>query len=175
MRKEERGHKKQAGAVRGKGASNMNTKKSFIGGVLLLSVVTLASGCASSSNPGGLTEREVGGLTGAGVGAGSGAIIGSATGHAAAGAAIGLPIGLATGAIVGEGMRQSKEEAKEAAREEVMKQQYGGAGQPSLVDQRLDVEPRAYTKYNPKTGQRFPSHYELDPVTGDRLEPVRVA
>ena len=39
--------------------------------VLALTLV----GCASKSNPGGLTEREVGGLTGAGLGAGTGAII----------------------------------------------------------------------------------------------------
>ena len=128
-------------------------------------------GCASESNPGGMTEREVGGLTGAGVGAGSGAIIGSATGHAAAGTAIGLPIGLAAGAIIGEGMRETKEDAKQAAREEVMKQQYAQQPPPPVTYQRGVVE--AGKKYNPKTGQTFPERYVYDPETGEKLEYVK--
>ena len=134
-------------------------------------VVFLVSGCASQSNPGGLTEREVGGLSGAAMGAGTGAIIGSATGHAAAGTAIGLPVGLVAGAAIGEGMRRTKEDAKQAAREEVMKQQYQQA-QPPVTARPQGVE--THTMYNPKTGQTFPDGYLYDPKTGEQLMPVKV-
>ena len=132
-------------------------------------LLALTAGCASDSNPGGMTEREVGGLTGAAVGAGSGAIIGSASGAAAAGTAIGLPVGLAAGALVGEGMRQNKEAAKRAAREEVMKQEYA-TRQPPVVTDKEGVE---YSMYNPKTGQTFPRGYVYDPKTGDALHMVK--
>ena len=138
----------------------------------LMIVLTFLSGCASESNPGGLTEREVGGLTGAGMGAGTGAIIGSATGNAAVGTAIGAPIGLVAGAAIGEGMRRNKESAKQAAREEVMKQQYNQY-QPSVTTQQATVE--ALKKYNARTGQRFPELYVYDPVTGEKLEYVKAA
>lgn len=146
-------------------------------------VLTMAfmPGCASTSNPGGLTEREVGGLAGAGMGAGTGAIIGSATGHAAAGTAIGLPVGLAAGALVGEGMRRNKEAAKEAAREEVMKERYSQPT-PALTRQdNLETAGKGVEafdeqwKYNPKTGQRYPDYYIYDPVSGEPLQPVRAS
>ena len=136
--------------------------------VLALTLV----GCASKSNPGGLTEREVGGLTGAGLGAGTGAIIGSATGHAAVGTAIGAPVGLVAGALVGEGMRRSKESAKEEIREEMLQQQYQQS-QPVVTGQTQSLE--NYRMYNPKSGQTFPAGYVFDPKTGERLEPVRAA
>ncbi|MBI3314233.1 MAG: hypothetical protein HYZ83_08370 [Candidatus Omnitrophica bacterium] len=137
----------------------------------LIFVLALVPGCASNSNPGGLTEREVGGLTGAGIGAGSGAIIGSATGSAAAGTAIGLPIGLVAGGLIGEGMRQNKEAAKQAAREEVMKQEYGQS-QPEVTSGVRTVE--SNKMYNPKTGQTFPDGYLFDPKSGEKLEPMKV-
>lgn len=140
----------------------------------LILTVAFTSGCASSSNPGGLTEREVGGLTGAGVGAGTGAIIGSATGNAAVGTAIGAPIGLLAGGLVGEGMRRTKENAKQEMREEMLQQQYAQQHQqiqPSVAYQVSGVE--THSKYNPKTGGTFPERYQFDPVTGDKLEPVK--
>ena len=139
--------------------------------IFAVAVVFLVSGCASQSNPGGLTEREVGGLGGAAMGAGTGAIIGSATGNAAAGTAIGLPIGLVAGAAIGEGMRRTKEDAKQAAREEVMKQQYQQAQPPVTARPQGGVE--NHTMYNPKTGQTFPEGYLYDPKTGEQLTPVR--
>lgn len=142
--------------------------------VPMISLVALGiSGCASSQNPGGLSEREVGGLAGAGVGAGTGAIIGSATGHAAAGTAIGAPIGLVAGAAIGQGMHHTKETAKQEMREESMKQQYSES-QPSLTsEQQAGVE--AYKKYNARTGQRFPDYYLYDPVSGEKLDFVKAA
>ena len=59
--------------------------KIYTATALLLALALLGSvGCSAP-----LSNREKGGLLGAGLGAGTGAIIGSATGHAAAGAAIG--------------------------------------------------------------------------------------
>lgn len=150
----------------------MRNRKMWI--AFLVSTLALMPGCASTSNPGGLTEREVGGLGGAAMGAGTGAIIGSATGHAAAGTAIGTPLGLVAGAAIGEGMRRNKEAAKEAAREEVKKQQYAQSQQPSVTYQQ-EAAPEINMKYNPKTGQTFPERYIYDPVSGEKLEYVRVA
>ena len=140
--------------------------------VLVWITVFLASGCASPSNPGGLREREIGGLGGAAVGAGTGAIIGSATGHAAAGTAIGLPVGLVAGAAIGEGMRRTKEDAKQAAREEVMNQQYEQE-QPPVTSRVQGVE--TFTMYNPKTGQAYPEGFLFDPKTGEKLQPIQAA
>ena len=149
--------------------------------VMLAAGLTVLPGCASESNTGGLTEREVGGLTGAGIGAGTGAIIGSATGHAAAGTAIGTPLGLVAGAMIGEGMRENKEAAKKAAREEVAKEQAAQAS-PTMTYQANPAEAskgveasEESLKYNPKTGQRFPEYYIYDPVSGEKLEPVRAS
>ncbi|PIQ85922.1 MAG: hypothetical protein COV74_07070 [Candidatus Omnitrophica bacterium CG11_big_fil_rev_8_21_14_0_20_45_26] len=149
----------------------MKIRNRWFSMMALAAFLIYLAGCASPSNPGGLTEREVGGLTGAGFGAGTGAIIGSATGNAAAGTAIGLPIGLAAGALIGEGMRQTREEARQAAREEVMAQLYGSST-PSVRYVQTDME-KNFTKYNPKTGQRFPDQYMLDPMTGDKLEFIK--
>lgn len=150
-----------------------NMKRNLFGVVSsLVFALTLMPGCASESNPGGLTEREVGGLTGAGMGAGTGAIIGSATGNAAAGTAIGAPIGLAAGALAGEGMRRSKEQAKREMREEMMQQQYPQP-RPTVVARPGGVE--SNTMYNPKTGRTFPEGYLYDPKSGEKLEPIKAA
>ena len=137
-------------------------------GAAVFLILLLLPGCASKSNPGGLSEREVGGLAGAGMGAGTGAIIGSATGNAAAGTAIGAPVGLVAGALVGEGMRRSKEDAKREIREENMEAE---SSEPSVIRAQKNSENRAM--YNPKTGQTFPIGYMYDPTTGERLEPVK--
>jgi uncharacterized membrane protein len=65
--------------------------------IVAVSLVVATAGCS-----GPLTNREKGGLIGAGLGAGTGAIIGSTVGYAAAGAVIGGPVGLIAGAIVGD-------------------------------------------------------------------------
>ena len=72
--------------------------KIYTATALLLALALLGSvGCSAP-----LSNREKGGLLGAGLGAGTGAIIGSATGHAAAGAAIGGLFGLIAGFFIGD-------------------------------------------------------------------------
>jgi len=142
----------------------------------------MLSGCATES---GLTERETGGLAGAALGAGIGALAGSATGHAGVGTAIGAGAGLLTGAVAGEMARRQKEQTKKELRQEMMQQQYQPqqytpqpvAAQTSVpvVQQQPVYTPPAVkqelnTKYNPRTGQTFPSNYTYDPNTGEELK-----
>lgn len=146
------------------------TKK--IAGVLILCLAL--SGCATDS---GLTERETGGLAGAALGAGIGALAGAATGHAGVGTAIGAGAGLLTGAVAGEMARRQKEQTKKELRQEMMQQQYQptqyGAA-PVATTQTASVQPvvrqEMNTKYNPRTGQTFPSNYTYDPNTGEELK-----
>lgn len=138
------------------------------------------SGCATES---GLTERETGGLAGAALGAGIGALAGSATGHAGVGTAIGAGAGLLTGAVAGEMARRQKEQTKKELREEMMQQQYQPtyAPQPytatSVQTQPVSTSPvvrqELNTKYNPRTGQTFPSTYTYDPNTGEALKTLQ--
>ena len=142
--------------------------------VILILCVAL-SGCATES---GLTERETGGLAGAALGAGIGALAGAATGHAGVGTAIGAGAGLLTGAVAGEMARRQKEQTKKELRQEMMQQQY----QPQYAPQPVTTQPVAQTyspaplkqelntKYNPRTGQTFPSHFTYDPNTGEELK-----
>ena len=170
----------RAKARKKQGGANMKNMTCLVAWVLVAGLAVWP-GCATDSTSGGLTEREVGGLTGAGMGAGTGAIIGSATGHAAAGVAIGTPIGLLAGGMIGEGMRQNKEAAKKAAREEVQKQQSAQSQASMTYDRNLSEASKgveaddAELKYNPKTGQRFPEYYIFDPVSGEKLQPIRVS
>ena len=90
----------------------------------MVMVLLMLAGCASSSNPSGLSEREAGLLGGSALGAGMGAIIGHQTGHAGAGTAIGAGAGALAGALIGEGQRRQKENIKEEIHEEMMTQQY---------------------------------------------------
>lgn len=151
--------------------------KKFGLAVLILSVA--CSGCATES---GLTERETGGLAGAALGAGIGALAGSATGHAGVGTAIGAGAGLLTGAVAGEMARRQKEQTKKEIRQEMMQQTY----QPQYAPQAYTtqtapvqqptttytpaVRQELNTKYNPRTGQTFPSNYVYDPNTGEELK-----
>ena len=154
---------------------------------LLTLVLVVFSGCATES---GLTERETGGLAGAALGAGIGALAGSATGHAGVGTAIGAGAGLLTGAVAGEMARRQKEQTKKEIRQEMMQQQYqpgytpqpysaqGVAPvqqQPQSVSQTATqpVRQELNTKYNPRTGQTFPSSYTFDPNTGEELKPLQ--
>ena len=150
--------------------------------VLILGV--MCAGCATEGNPGGLSEREVGALTGGGLGAGLGAIIGHQTGHAGAGTAIGAGAGALAGALAGEGMRRTKESAKQEMRQEMMQQQYqtGYApqytpapqyAQPQVAQPSAPVQQEVHTKYNPRTGQTFPERYQYDPSTGEELKYIR--
>ena len=150
--------------------------------ILIMAVVL--SGCATESNPGGLSEREMGALAGGGLGAGLGAIIGHQTGHAGAGTAIGAGAGALAGALAGEGMRRSKEQTKQEIRQEMMQQQYqqGYAPQygaaPQYAQPQTQVAPppvqqEVHTKYNPRTGQTFPERYQYDPATGEELKYIR--
>jgi predicted lipid-binding transport protein (Tim44 family) len=150
----------------------------------LLLVLIFTSGCASDSNPGGLSEREAGGLVGAGLGAGLGAIIGNQTGHAGAGTAIGAGAGLLAGALMGESQRRQKESTKEEIRKEMMQQQYQPqqyAPQPygtpqqqqPAYSQPMQPAQEMNTMYNPRTGQTFPSRYKYDPNTGEDLKPLQ--
>lgn len=141
----------------------------------------ILSGCATDS---GLTERETGGLAGAALGAGAGALVGAATGHAGVGTAIGAGAGLLTGVVAGEMARRQKEQTKKELRQEMMQQQYQPqyAPQPvaaqstaSVQQQPVYAQPAApkqelNTKYNPRTGQTFPSNYTFDPNTGEELK-----
>ena len=151
-------------------------------GSLLVILGVVFSGCATDGS-GGLTEREVGALTGGGLGAGLGAIIGHQTGHAGAGTAIGAGAGALAGALAGEGMRRTKESAKQEIRQEMMQQQYqqGYApaygptpqyAQPQVVQQAAPGQ-EVHTKYNPRTGQTFPERYQYDPQTGEQLKYLR--
>lgn len=149
-------------------------------GAVILSVMLIAGGCTTTR--GNLTERESGGILGAGIGAGTGAIIGSATGTAAIGVAIGTPIGLLVGALIGEAMRLQKESLRNEIRQEQARQMQQGEYHPTVDDV---VSGRVYTqeiskqeiqiKYNPKTGHTFPAKYQVDPITGDKLEFVKAA
>lgn len=149
---------------------------------VLLILPLVLSGCATES---GLTERETGGLAGAALGAGIGALAGSATGHAGVGTAIGAGAGLLTGAVAGEMARRQKEQTKKELRQEMMQQQYQPqqyAAQPVATQGYAPVaaQPTTYapapvkqemnTKYNPRTGQTFPSNYTFDPNTGEELK-----
>lgn len=140
---------------------------------LTVLIVFLAAGCATTPGGAGLSEREAGGLVGAGTGAGLGAIIGSATGNAAAGVAIGTPFGLLIGALIGEGMRQQKAMTRREV--DQLKQQMTQAGYQTelYVPKETDQAGEVHLKYNPKTGQIFPPHYQHDPVTGAKLEYVK--
>jgi predicted lipid-binding transport protein (Tim44 family) len=153
----------------------------------LLTVIILLSGCASDTNPGGLTEREGGALIGGGMGAGLGAIIGSQSGHTGAGTAIGAGAGVLAGALLGEMQRRQKENTKQEIRKEMMQQQYQPqyAPQPYSATQQAPQQQPAYTTqaaqpaqeintmYNPRTGQTFPSRYKFDPNTGEELKPLQ--
>ncbi|MFH0984177.1 MAG: glycine zipper domain-containing protein [Candidatus Omnitrophota bacterium] len=147
--------------------------------LLILSLVF--SGCATES---GLSERETGGLAGAALGAGIGALAGSATGHAGVGTAIGAGAGLLTGVVAGEMARRQKEQTKKELRQEMMQQQYQPQYAPQPVSAQgtaTSVQQPVYasssapkqelnTKYNPRTGQTFPSNYTFDPNTGEELK-----
>lgn len=156
----------------------MKKSQKLIG--LFLATILFFSGCATES---GLTERETGGLMGAGLGAGIGALAGAATGHAGVGTAIGAGAGLLTGAIAGEAARRQKENTKKEIRQEMMQQQY----QPQYTPQPYGGQPiqqqpayaqaapqgEVHTKYNPRTGQTFPSSYTFDPATGEQLQNLK--
>jgi len=145
----------------------------------LVGLVAL-TGCASTSNPGGLSEREAGLLGGGALGAGLGAIIGNQTGHAGAGTAIGAGAGALAGALIGEGQRRQKENIKQEMRQEMMAQQYqqgyapqyGTVPQPQVQRQPVPQQ-EMHTKYNPRTGETFPESYTYDPATGEQLKYLR--
>ncbi|MBP9865123.1 MAG: hypothetical protein KBC91_01840 [Candidatus Omnitrophica bacterium] len=145
----------------------------------VLAVLVFFSGCATEA--GGITERESGGLLGAGLGAGLGAIIGNQTGHAGAGTAIGAGAGLLAGALAGEAARRNKEQVKKEMRQEMMQQQYQGqyapqpvgAQQPAYQQNTMQAAGEAHTQYNPRTGQTFPASMKFDPNTGEQLQPLR--
>ena len=147
-----------------------------------LLVLVLLVGCASSTNPGGLSEREGGALLGGGLGAGLGAIIGNQTGHAGAGTAIGAGSGLLAGALIGESQRRQKENIKKEMRQEMMTQQYqpqytpqpyGQQQQPLTQQAPAGAAQEIHTKYNPRTGQTFPERFKFDPNTGEELQYLR--
>ena len=152
--------------------------------VAILVLLLAFSGCATDS---GLSERETGGLAGAALGAGIGALAGSATGHAGVGTAIGAGAGLLTGAVAGEMARRQKEQTKKELRQEMMQQQYqpqyapqpvSSQGYTPVVQQQISsvqtpVKQELNTKYNPRTGQTFPSNYTYDPNTGEELKPLQ--
>ena len=147
----------------------------------ILILPLILSGCATES---GLSERETGGLAGAALGAGIGALAGSATGHAGVGKAIGAGAGLLTGVVAGEMARRQKEQTKKELRQEMMQQQYqpqyapqavAAQGSTAVQQQPVYTQPAAVkqemnTKYNPRTGQTFPSNYTYDPNTGEELK-----
>ncbi len=157
--------------------------KLFTGKLAVLLILPLIlSGCATES---GLSERETGGLAGAALGAGIGALAGSATGHAGVGTAIGAGAGLLTGVVAGEMARRQKEQTKKELRQEMMQQQYqpqqyapqpvAAQGSTQVQQQPVYTPPAAVkqelnTKYNPRTGQTFPSNYTFDPNTGEELK-----
>jgi len=147
----------------------------------VLAVLVLFSGCATEA--GGITERESGGLLGAGLGAGLGAIIGNQTGHAGAGTAIGAGAGLLAGALAGEASRRNKEQVKKEMRQEMMQQQYQGQyapqpyggqqQQPAYQQNTAQAAGESHTQYNPRTGQTFPASMKFDPNTGEQLQQLR--
>ena len=152
------------------------TKK--LAAILILPL--MFSGCATDS---GLSERETGGLAGAALGAGAGALVGAASGHAGVGTAIGAGAGLLTGVVAGEMARRQKEQTKKELRQEMMQQQYQPqyAPQPVAAQSAMPVQQQPVytqpsvkqelnTKYNPRTGQTFPSNYTYDPNTGEELK-----
>ncbi len=160
----------------------MKTFKQFM--ALFLIAGMLSSGCATET--GGLSERETGGLLGAGAGAGLGAIIGNQTGHAGAGTAIGAGAGLLAGALMGEANRRNKEQVKKEIRQEMMQNQYQpqyapqpvnyGTVQQQVPQQQVvaaQATQEVHTKYNPRTGQTFPDRYKYDPNTGEELQYLR--
>lgn len=147
----------------------------------ILILPLIFSGCATES---GLSERETGGLAGAALGAGAGALVGAASGHAGVGTAIGAGAGLLTGVVAGEMARRQKEQTKKELRQEMMQQQYQPqyAPQPVAAQGSVPVQQQPVytqsaagkqelnTKYNPRTGQTFPSNYTYDPNTGEALK-----
>lgn len=143
---------------------------------VLLILPLVLSGCATDS----LSERETGGLAGAALGAGAGALVGAATGHAGVGTAIGAGAGLLTGVVAGEMARRQKEQTKKELRQEMMQQQYqpnqyaaapvATATTPQSTYAQPAVKQELNTKYNPRTGQTFPSNYTFDPNTGEELK-----
>jgi predicted lipid-binding transport protein (Tim44 family) len=158
--------------------------KSFTKKLAVLLILPLAlCGCATDS---GLSERETGGLAGGVLGAGIGALAGAATGHAGIGTAIGAGAGLLTGAVAGEMVRREKEKTKQDMRQEMMQQQYqptqytpqptgaqtqaAAPVQPQVATAPAGVKQEMNTKYNPRTGQTFPSNYTYDPNTGEELK-----
>ena len=92
---------------------------------------------------------------------------------------IGAGAGLLTGAVAGEMARRQKEQTKKELREEMMQQQYQPmyAPQPYTATQPVATAPVARqelnTKYNPRTGQTFPSTYTYDPNTGEALKTLQ--
>ncbi len=144
--------------------------KKFLALIMIGALAT--SGCATSGD-GGLTERETGGLVGAGTGAGLGAIIGSATGHAVAGVAIGTPFGLLIGALVGEGMRQQKAMTRREVDKLRAEMKAAGYETQLYTPSETTGAGEVHLKYNPKTGQIFPERYDYDPVSGAKLEYVK--
>ena len=150
----------------------------------ILILPLMLSGCATDS---GLSERETGGLAGAALGAGAGALVGAATGHAGVGTAIGAGAGLLTGVVAGEMARRQKEQTKKELRQEMMQQQYQPsqyaatpatttattqttAATTQVANTQPAVKQELNTKYNPRTGQTFPSNYTYDPNTGEELK-----
>ena len=77
---------------------------------VLLLVVALSFGCASSDDP---NRTAQGAAVGAGTGAVAGAVIGNQSGNAGRGAAVGAVVGGAIGAIVGRRMDQQERELRE--------------------------------------------------------------
>ena len=154
--------------------------KNFVVFSMLMIPLLILAGCASPTNPGGLSEREAGLIGGGGLGAGLGAIIGSQTGHAGAGTAIGAGAGALAGALIGEGQRRQKESIKQEMRQEMMAQQYQQQGnaptyaQPQVQQTALPPpQQELRTKYNPRTGETFPESYQVDPRTGEQLKYLR--
>src|SRR5215831_18287237 len=93
------------------------------GGVLVLTLVIVLSGCSQPLN-----KREKGVLVGGGLGAATGAIIGAAVGSPGAGAAIGGAMGALGGGIIGDQFqgienRQNYQQAQlNAQRREIRRQ-----------------------------------------------------
>jgi hypothetical protein len=156
--------------------------------VLILPLIL--NGCATQS---GLTERETGGVAGGVIGAGIGALAGAATGNAGVGTAIGAGAGLVAGAIIGECVHLWKKKKEKEKQQETMKQKYQPQFEPQPATSQgttpsitpVSVQPQQpvyaqaplkqemNTKYNPRTGQTFPSTYTFDPNTGEELKPLQ--
>ncbi len=147
--------------------------------ITTLIMLTMIAGCASSTSPDGLTERETGALGGGALGAGIGAIVGNQTGHAGAGTAIGAGAGALTGALIGEAQRRQKEAIKQEMRQEMMTQQYQhntpqyGASQPQVQQLPQGQQQEVHTKYNPRTAETFPEQFQFDPKTGEQLKYIK--